>query len=248
MTKIHGGKISGMRIDLNALAMPADFASWKMGLEFTDNNPAKVLLNSGNVETVYDQSGEGRDFTQSVSGSRPSFSAGVGATFNDDFLESSNVITDSDGTLMMVLRFDRASTDELLFSKGDGTGGDGNAFSWMKTSANLKRSILAVGLNPGIQGNITVTDTTTFRVYTFQKTKIFHTSIEEDITIIGAGGASLWFGSATGGTQRMTIAKRAGTIGNYGRVTIKAIHYFDEHLPNSSVIKLRNGLKSYYGI
>lgn len=248
MSKLSGGKFSGLKIDLNALALPTSFASWKLGLEFTDNNPAKLLINSGNVETAYDQSGQGRDFTQSVSGSRPSFSAGVGATFNDDFLETSSLITDTEGTLMMVLRFDRTNTEEILFSKGDSSTGDGNASSWIKTSANLKRSILAVGLNAGIQGNITVTDTTTFRVYTFQKGKIFHTSTEEDITILGQGGANIWFNSASGGTQRMTIAKRAGTIANYGRFTAKAIHYFDETLNNNNIVKLSNGLKALYGI
>jgi len=156
--------------------------------------------------------------------------------------------TDSSGTLFMVLRFDRASTDEYLFSKGDGTVGDGNSYSMFKPSANTKRTILATGASPGIQGNIPVSDTTTFRVYCFQKNQIYQNQMQEDITVIGAGGNNLWFVSPSGGTQRMCIAKRAGTIANYGRFTCKAIHYMDTALANVDIIKIVNGLRNFYGI
>jgi len=212
MSTLQGGSFAGMTVISKFSALPSDYASWMMGLEFTDNNPAKVLITGGNVETVYDQSGQGRDYTQTVAASRPLFTAGLGATFFDDFLESTiNMPTDSSGTLFMVLRFDRASTDEYLFSKGDGTVGDGNSYSIFKPAANTKRTILATGASPGIQGNIPVSDTTTFRVYCFQKNQIYQNQMQEDITVIGAGGNNLWFVSPSGGTQRMCIAKRAVT-------------------------------------
>lgn len=249
MTKLSGGKFSGGKYLGKFSALPEDYASWKLGLRFTENDPGKVLINSGNVETVYDQSGSGRDFTQSVAGSRPAFTLGTGATFFDDFMEcTSSLITDTAGTLFITARMDRTNTDEYLFSKGDSLLGDGDALSWYKVAANQKRSIQAAGVSPGIQGNITVTDTTTFRVYTFQKRQIYQNTMQEDLTVIGAGGNNLWFNNPTGGTQRMTIAKRAGTIANYGRVTIKSIDYMDAELNNQDIIKIVNGIRSKYGI
>lgn len=249
MSTFKGMSLSGVVLRGRYATLPSSYASRKMGHEYTFNDPAKVLINSGKVETVYDLSGQGRHFTQTVAGSRPTFNLGSGATFLDQFLESTlSQISDTDGTLFMTLRFDRASTEEYLFSKGDGTAGDGNAYSWQKTSANLKRSILAVGLSAGIQGNIAVTDTTTFRVYCFQKKKIYQSTNEEDVTIVAAGGDEMWFNSPTGGTQRTCIGKRAGTINNYGRFTLMSDHYMNDVLPNTEVVKVINGLKIYHGL
>lgn len=249
MTKLSGGKFSGMNLRGSFSALPDSYASWKMGLRFTENDPLKVLITSGAVETVYDQSGQGRDYTQSVSASRPSFTVGVGATFNDQFLESVlNMPTDSAGTLFMVVRFDRANTEEYLFSKGDSTVVDGNAYSWRKNSTNEKRSVLATGVSPGIQGNIMLTDTTNFRVLVFQMQQIYQNSAQEDISVIGAGGNNLWFNSPSGGTQRMCIARRSGSQANYGRFTCKSIDYMNVTLANQDIIKIVNGLKTKYGI
>lgn len=254
--KISGAKLQGgIIVRSNFVAYPQDYSSWKMGLFFSENDASKVLLNGGNVETVYDKSYAAtvdfapRDFTQSVAGSRGAFTAGVGTTFNDDFMEcTSNLITDSEGTLLMVLRFDRTNTEEYIFSKADSTAGDGNGFSFEKNASNLKRTILAVGVSGGIQGDVAVTDTTTFRVYVLQKNRIFQNAAQDTITVVGAGGNTYWFNTPTGGTQRMCIAKRAGTIANYGRFTCKAMHYFNTTLSPADVVKLVNGQKSYYNI
>lgn len=255
MTKVSGAILTGMKLKGKNIAQPSDFASWKLGLEFSENNGSKILINGGNVETVYDQSGEGRDFTQATAGNRPAFTAGLGAIFagGTDFLQmTTNLITDAIGTLMAVARMDAVDGNGTFLSKGDSTVSDGNAFSCQKgnvSEGNSKKTLYAAGTSPGINGSIAITDTTTFRVYVYQKNKLFLNSAEDDVTV---RNNTPWFNVPSGGTQRMTIGKHAGSITGAGGIylygALKEMVYFDEALNNSDVVKLINGLIQKYGL
>lgn len=242
--------MNGMKIDGKFSAMPEDYASLKLNLDFLD--AASITFNGSNIASITDKSGTGRNFSQATAGSQPSWTSGVGATFSSDFLEcTSNLITDSDGTFVIILRFDRANTQEEIFQQGNAALGDGDGFGWIKNpsaSNNNVRSAYRVGTTPGIGTTMSFTGTTTFRIFTFQKNNIFVNTSQETPVLYGTGAQNRWFNDAAGAT-RMAIGKIAGSSGVlFGNVTIKRISYFNTALSNADIIRIANGLKTYYSI
>lgn len=254
-SKISGAKLKGMSLLTRYSALPADFASWTMGLEFTDNNPSKLLITSGNVEAVYDQSGNSRDFSQASAGARPSFVAGIGASFdgsNDVLHCTTNLINDI-GTFFYIARFDSLNTEEPVFGKADSSIADGNSFVLRKRNSslgNVKWTTLQVGSGQGQQGSVAINDTN-FHVHVHQRRNMYVDQNQEDVIFhSGAGAANIWFTSVPS-PDRMTIGGEGGSNSNtsrFGQFTVKAMHYFNAELTNQQIIRLVNGLKILYGI
>ncbi len=110
------------------------------------------------------------------------------------------------------------------------------------------RSAFRVGTTPGIGTSMSFTGTTTFRIFTFQKNNIFVNTGQETPVLYGTGAQNRWFNDATGAT-RMCIGKIAGSSGVlFGNVTIKRICYFNAALSNADIIRIANGLKTYYNL
>lgn len=253
MTKILGiKKLQGLTIRTKYSLLPSDFTSWKMGLEFTEDNPSKILINSGAVEAVYDQSGTGRDFSQGTASSRPAFTDGLGATFDgvNDFLFSTSLITDSVGTLVYVLRWNLLGGDEQVLSIGNTAIPDGNAWSFKKNTSDIKFTVHNVSSSQGQTGSIAVSNTTDFIVHVHQRLNMYHNTNKEDVTLRGAGAANLWFDNAVTPDQ-MRIGRLTGSSTSqaaFGNFTIKAMHYFNTELSDNEIVRLVNGLKALYGI
>lgn len=251
MSLIQGATIQGANILGRFTAMPNEFASLRMDLDFLDTGSI-TLDGSNNIETILDLTSENRDFTQSTASSRPAFIAGVGAQFVDDFLiHAGNLISDSEGTITLVIRFDRLNTDEFILGQGLSSVLDGDEFAFRKNQSlfnNTIRSVLSSGNAPGIQGNFQFTSTTPFYVVTFKRDEIYVNTTQQDLTLIGTLPTSRWFDDSVSYSDRITIGKRSGSGLNYARVTIKRVSYFNTALTNTDIIKLTNGLKNYYNI
>jgi hypothetical protein len=251
-----GAEISGCEIEAADLlgsftAMPNEFASLGMDLDFL--NLASITLDgSNNIQTILDATSQDRDFTQATASLRPAFVAGVGAQFVDDHLEhSANLITDTTGTVMAVVRFDRANSVERFLSQGNTAVADGDSLNCGKRDSSnnnrIYKELLAAG-NSTMSGDLSITDTSVFRVYTIQKTSVYINSMQQDLILSGTSPLARWFdNSITNGANRMYIGGlvRSAPI-SYSRFTIKRLSYFNTELNNQDVIKLVNGLRLYY--
>ncbi|MFN7609452.1 MAG: hypothetical protein ACK5QX_00730 [bacterium] len=251
MSIIQGANIQGANILGRFTSMPADFASRTLDLDFLDS--ANYSLDgSSNYQSINDLSGQGRNFSQATASLRPAFIAGVGAQFVDDHLEhSSNLITDSTGTVIAVVRFDRANSVERFISQGNTAVADGDSFSCGKrdspNSNRIYKELLAAG-NSQMAGDLAITDTSTFRVYTIQKSGIYINSMQQDLILNGTSPLARWFDNTIAlGANRLFIGGlvRSAPI-SYSRFTMKRISYFNTELSNQDVIKLVNGLRLYY--
>lgn len=249
MSNLSGMALKGMAINGKYSAMPADFASLRLDLDFL--NTASITFNGSNISQINDASGQSRHFSQATSALQPGWTAGLGATFNSDFLEcASNLITDSDGTFMIVVRFDRTNTVEFLFGTGDSAVADGDSFDFSKTSSvsgNNVRSTFRAGTLPGIGSSTAITDTTTFRIFVFQRDNIYVNTGQETLMLYGSTPLNRWFFLAPT-PNRMAIARNAGSLANFGLITVKRVSYFNAKLANGDIIRIVNGLKTYYNI
>jgi len=248
MSIIQGANIRGANVLGRFTAFPNEFASLGMDLDFLDTGSI-TLDGSNNIETILDLTSQNRDFTQATPSLRPAFITNVGAQFVDDFLEhTTNFITDSAGTIMLVVRFDRLNTIEYFFSQGDSAVLDGNAWEFIKnpSTSNNIRSQLTVGTTPGIGSSLAITDTSTFRVVTIQKNNIYINSMAQDLVLYGSAPTERWFNSVPV-NNRIAIGRSAGSQATrFGRVTLKRVSYFNQELSNQDIIKLVNGLRLYY--
>jgi hypothetical protein len=251
MTKLKGGKYKGARIRGRFTSMPNEYASLRLDLDFLD--AANYSLDgSNNYQSINDLSGQGRNFSQATASLRPAFIAGVGAQFVDDHLEhSSNLITDSTGTVIAVVRFDRANSVERFLSQGNTGVADGDSLNFGKrdspNSNRIYKELLAAG-NSQMTGDLTITDTSTFRVYTIQKSAIYINSMQQDLILNGTSPLARWFDNTIPlGANRLFIGGlvRSAPI-SYSMFTMKRISYFNTELSNQDVIKLVNGLRLYY--
>ena len=248
MSNISGMKMSGMAINGKYSAMPADFASLRLDLDFLDS--ASITFNGSNISQINDASGQVRHFSQATAALQPLWTTGLGATFNSDFLScASNLINDSVGTFLIVLRFDRTNTVDYLFALGDSAVVDGDDFDFSKlgTGSNNVRSTLRMGTLPGIGSGMTFTDTTTFRIFVFQQDNIYINSVQDTIVLYGSNPLSRWFNQSPT-PNRMTIGRAAGSAAAFGLITVKRVSYFNSKLSNGDIVRVVNGLKTYYNI
>lgn len=245
---LEGGEYQGLDLLGRFSALPNEFASLRMDLDFL--NLASITLDgSNNIQTILDATSQDRDFTQATASLRPAFVAGVGAQFVDDHLEhSANLITDTTGTVMAVVRFDRANNIERFLSQGNTAVADGDSISFFKSASNLSgKSFLAIG-NATMTGDLPITDTTTFRVITIQKRTLYINSMEQNLILTGVSPLERWFNNTLPlGANRMYIGGlvRSAPIA-YSRITLKRLSYFNTELSNQDVIKLVNGLRILY--
>ncbi|MFN7703495.1 MAG: hypothetical protein ACK5OS_02645 [Chryseotalea sp.] len=251
MSIVRGANMRGANLLGRFIAMPNEFASLGMDLDFL--NLASMTLDvSNNIQAILDATSQDRDFTQPTASLRPAFIAGVGAQFVDDHLEhSANLITDNTGTVMAVVRFDRANSAETFLSQGNNAIADGDSLVFNKrNSANgnrIAKELAAIGTS-SMSGELAITDTTNFRVITIQKSAIYINSMQQDLILSPNSPLARWFDNTISlGANRMFIGAlvRSAPI-TYARVTLKRVSYFNSELNNQDVIRLVNGLRLYY--
>ena len=242
MSILTGGTFKGALIRSKFSSLPSEYTSLALDLDFL--NTSSITFNGSNIAQINDASGQGRHFSQATASSQPLYSAGVGATFNSDFLQcTSNIIADSTGTIIFVIRFDRDVTEERFFSQGFSTVGDGNDWQVLKNANNTIRTALRVGTTHGLD-TVQAAPISSFVILTVQKDAAYiNTSVAD---IVMRGSLSQWFNSAVG--DRIVIGRTAGSVAAFANVTLKRISYFNARLSNGEVISLTNGLKQYYNI
>jgi hypothetical protein len=248
MGTIIGAKMIGVKLLGKFVYAPTELSGRTLDLDFLDSG--SITFNSTRVSQIDDSSGSARHFSQSTDASRPEWTAGLGAVFNDDFLECASAITDSDGTFIFVARFDRVDTQERIFTCGNSAIADGDGFEFRKNSSantNNIRTVYYVGTAPGTGFSTAITDTTTFRVYVFQRDAIYINNAEQNLVLYGSAPVARWFDDAST-ANRMMIGRNAGSAAAYGRFTAKRILNYDRKLTNAEIIGLVNYLKTYYGI